>query len=112
MPYLGNLVHLRFLFLHNNKLDFEILRSVFSDSSSVRSPLSNSIVWVTFWGNRNSFYARHFLVNNTAAIAVDTNVVVEEERSESMQKMVEPFSPETELEFPLVKVEAKGFSEE
>ena len=97
LPHLGHLSYLRFMFLHNNKLDLDNLKIAFSQGPNipvtVRSPLSKSIVWVTFWGNKNSFYARHFLANNTSAIAIDKNIVVEEERSEKMYQMVSPFSP-------------------
>ncbi len=48
------------------------------------SPLARTVVWVTFWGNRNGFLARHFLVNQTQAIAVDHHVVLPEERRQTL----------------------------
>ena len=110
--------HLQFLFLHNNKLDFDDLRRLFSEEPDnpnlPQSNLAKHIVWVTFWGNKNCFYARHYLVNHTSAIAVDQNLVVEEEKSPKIHQMVEPFSPSTQIPFPLLKLQTKpdGFTEE
>lgn len=97
VPYLGSLNHLRFLFLHNNRMDFEQLKRVFSMDPSnpylARSALSNGVVWVTFWGNKSCFYSRHYLVTNTNAIAVDRNLVVEEEKTEGIQShYIQPYS--------------------
>jgi len=42
-----------------------------------------NIVWATFWGNKNSFLGRHYLINETNVVAVDKNLVTSEEQSEN-----------------------------
>lgn len=108
VPYLGHLNYLRFLFLHNNRLDFIDLRRVFSEEPDnphlPQSSLAKFIVWVTFWGNKNCFYARHYLVNHTSVAAVDHHLVVEEEKTPGIQLMIEPFSAQTKIPFPMLKL--------
>lgn len=63
-----------------------------------------NIVWVTFWGNKNAFLGRHYLVNETSVIAVDKNMVVQEERtSELPSSNFEAFSHETDISEYLLK---------
>jgi Leucine-rich repeat (LRR) protein len=92
VPYLGHLNQLRFFFLHNNRLDFDALQTIFSlEPNSPYLPpssLAKNIVWVTMWGNKNCLYARHYLVNHTAVVAVDKHIVVEEERSSNIHQLV------------------------
>lgn len=101
-PYLGHLQQLKFLHIHENKLDIDCLISIFTEdiSSPKRSPLSQSIVWVTFYGNKNQFAARHYLATSTSVIAVDHNIVVQEERSPSISQhplQPLPLSPATRV---------------
>jgi len=35
-----------------------------------------SIVWVTFWGNKNGFLGRHFIANQTNALVFDRHMIV------------------------------------
>jgi len=101
-PYLGELRHLKFLHIHENKLDIDGLIGIFTDDfgNRKRSPLCQAVVWVTFWGNKGGFVARHFLANCTSALAVDLYMIIDEERKEVISrfdKAVEPFSPLTNL---------------
>lgn len=61
-PYLGDLPNLKFMFIHENKLDIDSLVGIFeyregeglkNSPREGRSALSRSIVWVTYWGNKN-----------------------------------------------------------
>lgn len=74
-PYLGELTSLRFMFLHENNLDLFHLKGIFEHNNQ-KSKLSENIVWVTFWGNKNHFLARHYLANETKAISVDKHMIV------------------------------------
>lgn len=101
-PYLGELRHLKFLHIHENKLEIDALIGIFTDDfgNRKRSPLCQAVVWVTFWGNKGEFAARHFLANSTAALAVDLHMIVDEERKEAIsryEKAALPFSPLTNL---------------
>ena len=60
--HLGNLTSLKFMFIHENRLDISALRGIF-ETAGKKSPLSQNIVWVTFWGNRNAFIGRHYIAN-------------------------------------------------
>lgn len=84
VPFLGHLTHLKFLFLHNNRIEFETFQQVFFEGVNgkkqrmfQKTPLADNIAWVSYWGNNHEFQARHFLVNNTSVIAVDRHIVVE-----------------------------------
>lgn len=114
MPYLGHLQHLRFMFLHNNRLALETLQQIFFEGfdpklprKREKTPLAESIAWTTYWGNRNEFQARHFLVSHTNVIAIDHNLVVEEERVPGIFESVQAFSPETLVKFPLLAIEER-----
>ena len=63
------------MFIHENRLDVSNLKNIF-EKNKKKSFLSENIVWVTFWGNKNAFLGRHYLANETSAIAVDKNLVV------------------------------------
>lgn len=76
-PYLGELTNLKFMFIHDNKLDATHLKGIFQKNGQ-KSKLSDNVVWITFWGNKNVFIARHFLANETSCLAVDKNMVVPE----------------------------------
>lgn len=55
-------------------------------------------MWVTFWGNRNAFIGRHYLANETSAIAIDRNMIVQQERSPNFPfRSAEPFSALTDI---------------
>lgn len=74
-PYVGDLRNLKVMFIHENRLDVSNLKNIF-EKNKKKSFLSENIVWVTFWGNKNAFLGRHYLANETSAIAVDKNLVV------------------------------------
>ena len=76
-PYIGHLTSLRFMFLHDNNLTINQLRGIFENEEE-KGPLAQSIVWVTFSGNRNSFLGRHYLATETSAIAIDSHMVAPE----------------------------------
>jgi len=76
-PHLGDLAALKFMFLHENRLDIAALRGIF-ELNGRRSALSSNVVWVTYWGNKNAFIGRHYLANETSAIAIDRNMVVQQ----------------------------------
>jgi hypothetical protein len=65
------------MFLHENKLDINHLKGIF-EVEGKKGDLAQHIVWVTFWGNRNQFIARHYLLNETSCIAVDKNLIAPE----------------------------------
>lgn len=67
------------MFIHENRLDVAGLKKIF-EFEGTRSLLSLNIVWVTFWGNKNAFIGRHYLANETNAIAIDRNMVVQQEK--------------------------------
>ena len=99
-PHMGQLTSLRFIFLHENKLDTPHLLTMFEDNPPNKEPsnLSNSVIWVTYWGNKNEFQARHYLATKTKALAVDKNMIVEEERSEGIYEWgLPPFHPLTDI---------------
>ena len=77
-PYLGKLSNLRFIFLHENKLDVHHVINMFENEQTIKEPsnLSQSVIWVTYWGNKNEFQVRHYLAMKTKAIAVDKNMIV------------------------------------
>lgn len=50
------------MFIHENKLDVGGLKNIF-ELNGKKSNLSDNVVWVTYWGNKNSFLGRHYLVN-------------------------------------------------
>jgi hypothetical protein len=76
-PHLGDLAALKFMFIHENRLDIAALRGIF-ELNGRKSALSSNIVWVTYWGNKNAFIGRHYLANETSAIAIDRNMVVQQ----------------------------------
>ena len=86
------------MFLHENKLGVQQLKGIF-ENEGAKSILSDQIVWVTFWGNKNSFLARHYLVNSTSAIAVDHHMVTHEEKCPGLPSYLEeqPFNESTDL---------------
>jgi hypothetical protein len=83
LPHLGSLRHLQFLFLHNNHLNITSLMNIF-EFQGVPSPLSASVKWFTFWGNKDVALARHYLANSTSIIAFDTTLISPEETSPSV----------------------------
>jgi hypothetical protein len=63
---------------------------IFEDDGKT-SVLNENIVWVTYWGNKNVFLARHYLINKTKAIAFDKNIIVQEERGADLVQAQQGF---------------------
>lgn len=90
------------MLIHDNKLDIDGLIGIFQEDvgRETRSPLSKAIVWVTYWGNKSEFNARHYLINHTSVLAVDHHMAVPEEKSQAIftnKKLVQPFDPVTNI---------------
>jgi hypothetical protein len=79
-PYIGHMSNLKFMFIHENKLDIDSLMGIFEEEigRETQSLLSKAVVWVTYWGNKSEFNARHYLANHTAVLAVDNFMVAAE----------------------------------
>lgn len=79
-PHLGHLRALRILFLHDNRLALPHFTRIFTQAGET-TPLAQNVVWITFWGNRQSFLARHFAATSTSAIAFDRHLIAQEEKT-------------------------------
>ena len=76
-PHLGHLRALRILFLHDNRLAIQHFTRIFTQAGET-TPLAQNVVWITFWGNRHPFLARHFAATSTRALAFDRHLITEE----------------------------------
>ena len=101
-PYLGHLRSLRILFLHDNHLAIDHFTAIFTRAGE-QSPLAQHVVWITFWGNKHPFLARHFAANSTSAIAFDRNLIAAEERTGQLMPHSASYAPGTDIANLLLK---------
>lgn len=110
-PHLGHLRSLRILFLHDNHLAIHHFTNIFTRAGET-TPLAQNVVWITFWGNRHPFLARHFAANSTSAIAFDRHLIAQEEKTPDLLPRSPAYAPSTDISQLLLKRSSNYSTEE
>lgn len=110
-PHLGHLRSLRILFLHDNHLNIHHFTNIFTRAGEP-TPLAQNVVWITFWGNKHPFLARHFAANSTSAIAFDRHLIAQEEKTVQLLPLSPAYASSTDISHLLLKRSTNNYTTE